>query len=71
VHVDVAVKVQIELLQKRDQGFDMIRIPRHEPDGEKILKQWNDLIWLRVDPDQLPAWSLSPAPSQEKKQGDR
>jgi D-amino peptidase len=51
----------------------LIRILRHEPNGEKILKQWEDLIWLQIDPDQLPKWSLPPASSQEKKKyyGDR
>lgn len=51
----------------------LIRILRHEPNGEKILKQWEDLIWLQIDPDQLPKWSLPPTPSQEKKKyyGDR
>ena len=51
----------------------LIRILRHEPDGERILKELNDLLWLHFDPDQLPAWSLPPARSQEKRRyyGDR
>lgn len=45
----------------------LIRILRHEPGGEKILQQLNDLIWLQIDPEKLPEWSLPAVGIQQKK----
>ena len=39
----------------------LLRVVRHQPGGDAIIKQWTDLIWLQIDPDSLPAWSLPPA----------
>ena len=39
----------------------LVRILRHEPGGEKILQQLNDLVWLQIDPEKLPDWSLPQA----------
>jgi D-amino peptidase len=36
----------------------LVRILRHEPGGEKILQQMNDLIWQQIEPEKLPDWSL-------------
>jgi D-amino peptidase len=39
----------------------LLRVIRHQPGGDAIVKQWVDLIWQQIDPDSLPAWSLPPA----------
>jgi len=44
----------------------LIRLVQHQPDGEKIIQQWEDLIWLQIDPEKLPAWS-QPTASPRKK----
>jgi D-amino peptidase len=41
----------------------LVRILRHEPGGEKILEQLDDLEWQQIDPEKLPEWSLPPPPS--------
>ena len=45
----------------------LLRILRREPDGERILKQLEDLIWQQADPEKLPEWALPPAPAREKR----
>jgi D-amino peptidase len=45
----------------------LLRVVRHQPGGDAIVKQWIDLIWLQIDPDSLPAWSLPPAPDNRPK----
>ncbi len=51
----------------------LVRILRHEPGGDAILKQLGDLIWQQIEPDKLPAWALPPTPSDKKQKyyGDR
>ena len=39
----------------------LLRVVRHQPGGDALIKQWTDLIWQQIDPDSLPAWSLPPA----------
>ena len=41
----------------------LLRVVRHQPGGDAIVRQWLDLIWQQIDPDSLPAWSLPPAPT--------
>jgi len=48
----------------------LIRVVTHQPGGDAIMKQWEDLIWKQIDPDSLPAWSLPPA-SPATAQGKR
>ena len=43
----------------------LVRVLRHEPDGKRILQQWEDLDWLQIEPEKLPAWAL-PAPMAQK-----
>lgn len=45
----------------------LIRILRHEGIGERILQQLNDLVWMQIDPSQLPEWSQPPVPSAPAK----
>jgi len=45
----------------------LLRVVRRQPGGDAILKQWEDLIWQQIDPGNLPAWSLPPAPTDQKK----
>ena len=45
----------------------LVRILQHEPDGKRILQEWDDLLWLQVDPQKLPQWS-EPKPAQPRKQ---
>jgi D-amino peptidase len=45
----------------------LLRVLRHEPGGEAILKQWDDLIWQQVDPETMPAWAEPPPPSGQKR----
>lgn len=51
----------------------LLRVLRHEPGGDKILKQWEDLDWLQIDPEKLPEWSLPPqaSPRARKYYGDQ
>jgi D-amino peptidase len=42
----------------------LTRILEHEPDGKRILQEWEDLEWQQVDPEKLPAWS-QPQPQSE------
>lgn len=44
----------------------LVRILRHSPGGDQILKQLQDLDWQQIDPEKLPEWSLPPPPSQKK-----
>ena len=43
----------------------LIAIIKQQPDGAKILQQWDDLSWQRVDPQQLPKWADPPAEAQK------
>ena len=45
----------------------LIRILRHEPGGEKILQQVDDLMWQQIEPDKLPDWALPSAPSSRNR----
>lgn len=45
----------------------LVRILEHEPDGKRILKQWDDLQWLQVDPQKLPDWSEPKSEPLKKK----
>lgn len=44
----------------------LLRVLKHQGDST-ATKQWIDLIWQQIDPSTLPAWSLPPAPSDQKK----
>lgn len=45
----------------------LLRVLRHEPDGEKILREWGDLTWQQIEPEKLPAWSLPPSQATKKR----
>jgi hypothetical protein len=51
----------------------LVRILRHEPGGEKILEQLDDLVWQQIDAEKLPEWSLPhpPPPRTKKYYGDQ
>jgi len=51
----------------------LVRILRHEPGGEKYLKELTDLVWQQIDPDKLPEWAVpAQAPASKRKYyGDR
>jgi D-amino peptidase len=44
----------------------LLRILRHQG-GDSTIKKWVDLIWMQIDPDSLPAWSLPPPAFEQHK----
>ena len=52
----------------------LLRVLRRDPNGSALIKQWQDLIWLQIDPEKLPEWAVPAAGSAEAKRkyyGDR
>lgn len=45
----------------------LVRILQREPGGKRILEQWHDLQFQRIDPEKLPAWADAPPQGLEKK----
>jgi len=44
----------------------LLRVLKHQGDSTAV-KQMIDLIWLQVDPADIPAWALPPAPASQQK----
>jgi len=61
-------EVAKDVISHGTDGFPLlVRILQHEQDGKRILQQWNDLLWLQIDPQKLPDWSEPKSVPQEKK----